>query len=83
MIFIYGSHTQYLLSAAGIFIERHTDKNIRHLYIHQLVPKFQEAASIANRKINQTRLLNVAAQIENHRKSDLIDSSGNYNNRRI
>lgn len=63
MIFIYGSENQYLRTAE-VFNQRHPGKNVSHVYIRQLVSKFQETGSVANKKRDQPRLLDEASQIE-------------------
>ena len=64
IIFIYGSQDKCFLRTAQRFNERHPGQNVSPEYVRKLVVKFEETGSVANKKRNQPRLVNEAAQIE-------------------
>lgn len=64
MIFIYGAENRCFARTAAVFNERHRERNVGHKYIRELVAKFEEIGSVCNKKRNEPRLLNDAAQIE-------------------
>lgn len=64
MVFIYAAENRCFTRAAAVFNERYPGKNVRHKYIRELVAKFQETGSVANKKRNEPYLLNEARQIQ-------------------
>lgn len=63
MVFCYGAEKSFRRVAA-FFNERHPDKNVSHVYVRELIRKFQETGSVANIKRNQPTVVDEAAQIE-------------------
>ncbi|KAF5286611.1 hypothetical protein FQR65_LT12520 [Abscondita terminalis] len=64
MIFIFGEESRSTYTTAATLNNRHPDTNVNHAYVNQLVAKFEETGSVANRKRNQLRILDEAANIE-------------------
>lgn len=64
MVFIYGSENRCALRTAAAFNEINPGKNVSHTYIRQLIIKFEETGSVANKKRVHQRVLNEAAQVE-------------------
>lgn len=64
IVFIYGEEGQCARRTAATFNERYPGKNVSHTYVIQLIKKFKETGCVINKKTNQPKLINEAAQIE-------------------
>lgn len=64
IIFIYGAENQCARRTTATFNQNHPDKHVSHKYVLELVGKFRESGSVANKKRAQPRVINEAAQIE-------------------
>ncbi|KMQ85981.1 transposable element tc3 transposase [Lasius niger] len=64
MIFIYGAENRCALRADTTFNVRHPDQNVSHTYVRQLILRFEETESIANKKRTVRRVTNEAVQLE-------------------
>lgn len=63
MVLCYGAQ-QSFRRVAAIFNDRYPDKNVSHVYVRQLITKFQDTGSVANIKRNQPTVVDEPAQIE-------------------
>lgn len=64
IIFIYGAESQCARRTANEFNARHLNKHVSHRYVLDLVEKFKETGSVANKKRTQPRIVNEDSQIE-------------------
>ena len=64
IILIYGECERCARRAARMFNLRYPNSNLNHKYVLKLVAKFSETGSVANKKRNNRRVLDEAAQIE-------------------
>lgn len=64
IIYIYGSENRCAWRTANVFNERNPGKNVSHTYVRQLISKFEDTGSVANKKRVQRRVLDEATQIE-------------------
>ena len=64
IILIYGECGGCARRTSRMFNERYPNSNLNHKYVLQLVAKFSETGSVANKKRNISRVLDEAAQIE-------------------
>lgn len=64
LILIYGAENQCARRTAVTFNVRHPEKTTSHRYVLDLVAKFTETGSVANKKRDQQRVLDEAAQVE-------------------
>lgn len=64
MILIYGAEKESARKTADTFNRRNAGKNVHHKYVTELVAKFKETGSVANRKRTNRNVLDEAAEIE-------------------
>lgn len=64
IIFMYGECRRSARQTAAMFNERYPGMNLNHKYVLELVAKFRETGSVANKKRSNPRVLNEEAQIE-------------------
>lgn len=64
IVFLYGAEGMCYLRTARAFNERNPDKNVSHVYVRDLIKKFQQTGSVKNKKREGPRVLNEETQIE-------------------
>ena len=66
IVFLYGAEGMCYLrtAAARPFNKRNPDKNVSHVYVRDLILKFQETGSVKNKKRIGPRVLNEEMQME-------------------
>lgn len=64
IIFVYGAQEMCYLRTALAFNERHPGRNVSHVYVRDLVRKFQETGSVANKRRQGPKILDEEMQVE-------------------